>query len=68
MTHQEQGKLRLKNVEQFARYIGSTTNSVYTRLSRKEFPQDIYVKIGSRPMFIESKVEEWILSGAKLIK
>lgn len=68
MSQQESAKLKLLNVHQLADFIGSTEKSTYTRLSRKQFPQNIYVKIGSRPMFIQSRVEEWILSGAKFVK
>ena len=62
------GNLTLLDVKQFALKICSTEKTVYTRICRGEFPKEIYIKMGRKPLFIESRVEDWILSGAKFVK
>lgn len=53
----------LMDIEDMAGLLKSTKKSIYTWLSRGKFPKDIYIKIGRRPMFIKSRVIDWILSG-----
>ena len=62
------GNVTLLDVKQLALKICSTEKTIYTRICRGEFPKELYIKMGRKPLFIESRVEEWILSGAKFIK
>lgn len=58
-----QNDFELLDIDGMAGMLKSTKKSIYTWLSRGKFPKDIYIKIGRRPMFIKSRVIEWILSG-----
>jgi len=58
-----QNNFELLDIEEMASMLKSTKKSIYTWLSRKKFPKDIYIKIGRRPMFIKPRVVEWLLSG-----
>ncbi len=58
-----QNNFELLDIEGMAEMLKSTKKSIYTWLSRKKFPKDIYIKIGRRPMFIKPRVIEWLLSG-----
>jgi len=58
-----QNDFELLSIEAMAEMLNSTKKSIYTWLSRKKFPKDIYIKIGRRPMFIKSRVIDWILAG-----
>ena len=58
-----QENFELLDIEGMAGMLKSTKKSIYTWLSRNKFPKEIYIKIGRRPMFIKSKVIEWLLSG-----
>lgn len=59
----QQSNFELLDIEEMAGMLKSTKKSIYTWLSRKKFPKDIYIKIGRRPMFIKPRVIEWLLSG-----
>ncbi len=61
--HSIQEQFELMDVEGMANLLKSTPKSIYTWLSRKKFPKDIYIKIGRRPMFIKPKVIDWLMSG-----
>jgi predicted DNA-binding transcriptional regulator AlpA len=59
----EKDNFELLDVGAMAEMLNSTKKSIYTWLSRKKFPKDIYIKIGRRPMFIKPRVIDWLLSG-----
>ena len=40
--------------------------TIYSWISYKQLPNEIYVKLGRKPRFIKNRVIEWILNGAKL--
>ena len=60
--------LELLNCKQFADFVGVKCDTVYVWLCKKQLPQTIYRKLGRKPIFIKSAVEEWILNGAEMCK
>lgn len=68
--------LKLLSVNEFSLLTGISEKTIYTYVCnsgvkggprKKRFPSEIYVRIGRRVMFIEQRVNEWILSGAQLV-
>ena len=60
--------LELLNCKQFADFVGVKCDTVYVWLCKKQLPKTIYRKLGRKPIFIKSAVEEWILNGAEMCK
>ena len=58
--------LELLSCEQLASFLGVRVGTVYVWLCKKQLPPRIYRKLGRKPVFIKSAVENWILNGAKL--
>ena len=54
------------NCEEFAKLLTVKISTVYSWLHYKQLPNDIYVKLGRKPIFIKDNAINWILSGAKL--
>ena len=52
--------------DEFATLLTVKLSTVYSWLHYKQLPDDIYVKLGRKPIFIKDKAIKWILSGAKL--
>ncbi len=72
-----QNQLELLSVEEAAAFLKTTPKSLYVYLcnsgskggkKRERFPQDVYLKIGRKTLFIKDKLEQWLLSGAKMMK
>ena len=61
-------KLELLNTEEFAKFLGVQTGTIYVWLCKKQLPKEIYRKLGRKPVFIKSAVENWILNGAEMVK
>lgn len=53
------------NLEQCAKYIGLSKNSVYLKTSNNEIP---FYRIGKRLIFKTSEINEWILNDQKKTK
>ena len=60
--------LKLLSCEQLASFLGVKVGTVYVWLCKKQLPKEIYRKLGSKPIFIKSAVENWILNGAEMVK
>jgi len=60
--------LELLSCKQFADFLGVKCDTVYVWLCKKQLPKTIYRKLGRKPIFIKSAVEEWILNGAEMVK
>lgn len=60
--------LELLNCEEFAKLLGIKVNTVYVWLCKKRLPDSIYRKLGRKPIFIKSAVNEWILNGAEMMR
>lgn len=43
-------------------------STIYSWLSYKQLPADIYRKLGRKPIFIRQKVLDWFMAGATLAK
>lgn len=60
--------LELLNCAEFAKMLGIKVNTVYVWICKKKLPTAIYRKLGRKPIFIKSEVEQWILNGAEMVK
>ena len=61
-------KLILMTCSEFAEFLRADVKTIYAWLSRKQLPENLYRKIGRKPVFIYSEVEQWFLSGAPIKK
>lgn len=43
-------------------------STIYSWLSYGQIPENIYRKLGRKPIFIKEKVIEWFMTGAELKK
>ena len=59
-------KLTLMNCKQLAEMLGISIKTVYSYIGYKQFPSNLYRKIGKKPIFIYEEVEKWFLAGAEL--
>ncbi len=60
--------LELLNCTQLAEMLGVKVGTIYVWVCKKQLPTNIYRKLGRKPIFIKSAVEEWILNGAEMVK
>lgn len=58
--------MEILNCDETAKYLNVKTATLYSWLSYKQLPKEIYRKLGRKPMFIKSEVEKWFLAGAEL--
>lgn len=56
------------DVEETSKFLRSTPSTVYTYLSRKRFPKELYTKIGKKPLFIRENLLAWIMNGGQLVR
>ena len=63
-----QSNLELLNCEQVAQMLGVKIGTIYVWICKKQLPQSIYRKLGRKPVFIKSAVEQWILDGAEMVR
>lgn len=61
-----QQNLELLNCETLAKFLGVKIDTVYVWLCKKRLPQNIYRKLGRKPVFIKSQVDKWVLDGCKM--
>ena len=60
--------LELLTCQQVADFLGVKVETIYIWLCKKQLPKTIYRKLGRKPIFIKSAVEEWFLNGAEMVK
>lgn len=60
--------LELLTCQQVADFLGVKVDTIYIWLCKKQLPCTIYRKLGRKPIFIKSAVEEWFLKGAEMCK
>lgn len=60
----EKKNLELLNCTEVAKFLGVKTETIYVWMCKKQLPQRIYRKLGRKPIFIKSEVENWIMAGA----
>lgn len=60
----EKNNLELLNCTEVAKFLGVKTETIYVWMCKKQLPQRIYRKLGRKPIFIKSEVENWIMAGA----
>ena len=61
-------ELELLSCKEVAEFLGVKTETIYIWLCKKQLPRTIYRKLGRKPIFIKSAVEEWFLNGAEMVK
>lgn len=59
-------KLELLSCEQLAEFLGLKVGTIYVQLCKKQLPSSIYRKLGRKPIFLKSAVEQWVLDGCKM--
>lgn len=62
----QKNKLTLMNCKQLSEMLGISIKTVYSYLGYRQFPKELYRKIGKKPIFIYEEVAKWFLEGAKL--
>ncbi len=62
----EQQNLELMTCNEFAKFLGVKLGTIYVWICKEHLPKSIYRKLGRKPLFIKSKVNQWILEGAKM--
>ena len=74
-TNQTSDKDKFLSPKEVAELLRTTPKTIYTYLCRsgvkcgkirKRFPQDLYVKLGRKVLFIKPRLIEWLLSGANM--
>ena len=60
-------KLELMNCKQVAELLQISVKTVYSYVGYKQFPPNLYRKLGKKPIFIYAEVEKWFLAGAELL-
>lgn len=58
--------LELMTCKEIADWLGIKKSTLYVWLCKKQLPQNIYRKLGRKPIFLKSEVEKWILDGCKM--
>ncbi len=53
---------------EMAELFNVKVGTIYSWLSYKQLPADIYRKLGRKPIFIRQKVLDWFMAGATLTK
>ncbi|MDD3012573.1 MAG: helix-turn-helix domain-containing protein [Candidatus Gastranaerophilales bacterium] len=53
------------SVKETANYLKSSTSTIYNYICSKKIPANIFIKLGSKVLFIESKLNEWLFSKGK---
>ena len=59
--------IKLLNCKQVANLLGVSVKTIYSYIGYKQFPSNMYRKIGKKPIFIYDEVERWFLNGATLL-
>jgi len=56
----------LMNCSEVAELLRVKVGTIYSWISYKQLEQDLYRKLGRKPIFIKENVMSWFLAGAKL--
>ncbi len=59
-------KLNLMSCKQVANLLQISVKTVYSYIGYRQFPPNLYRKLGKKPIFIYDEVEKWFLAGANL--
>ncbi|MCM1266219.1 MAG: helix-turn-helix domain-containing protein, partial [Candidatus Gastranaerophilales bacterium] len=66
MERQNTNNLILMDCTETADFLKVKTSTIYSWISYGQLPNNLYRKLGRKPMFIQSEVVAWFLAGAKL--
>lgn len=52
------------DIEELSRYISSTKSTIYSKKCRNQIP---FIKIGSRLLFEQESIDNWVLNGGRVL-
>lgn len=58
--------LELLSCEELSSVLKIKKSTLYVWMCKKQLPQNLYRKLGRKPVFLKSEVEKWILEGCKM--
>lgn len=58
--------LELLSCEELSSILKIKKSTLYVWMCKKQLPQNLYRKLGRKPVFLKSEVEKWILEGCKM--
>lgn len=61
-------ELRLMTCKEVAELLKVKIGTIYSWIGYRQIPDNIYRKLGKKPIFIYDEVIKWFLDGAKLKK
>ncbi len=67
-TENTNKQLQFMNCQEVADMLKVKISTIYSWLSYGQIPENIYRKLGRKPIFIKEKVIEWFMTGAELKK
>lgn len=68
MDDNEETHKLFMDVNAVAEMLCVKKNTIYSWISYKQLPANLYRKLGRKPIFIRKDVLDWFLNGAKLEK
>lgn len=61
-------EVKLMTCQEVAELLRLKVDTIYSYISYKQLPENLYRKLGRKPIFIRDEVISWFLAGAKLEK
>ena len=55
------------SVAEAAEYLKIKTNTLYTWISKKVLPTQIYKKLGRRTIFLKTELDKWVVKGCRFV-
>ena len=60
--------IKLLDCQETSDMLRIDITTLYSWMSRKQLPQNLYRKLGRKPVFIYDEVVKWFLAGAEVKK
>lgn len=60
--------INLLSVQEVSKITRCQPQTIYSWLHYKQIPQEIYISLGSKKLFLRERLESWLLAGAELKK
>lgn len=58
--------LELLSCEELSSILKIKKSTLYVWMCKKQLPQNLYRKLGRKPVFLKSEIEKWIIEGCKM--
>lgn len=68
LTMKLEEDITLLDVQEVAALLRVKVQTIYSWLHFKQLPNEIYISLGSKKLFIKSRLEDWLWKGAELKK